>query len=317
MEKAEIENLILTQLYDWWETNRGSTVYYILNQLEGVEENLFTRIADKLEENYLIKGVGQSMPCDITSLGILDAERRGLVEPKKVNRYENIRYEILKSAASIYEIEGRYGSAECMEIIEGNEFDETEFHNNFRMLAELNLIEALSAWDFKSTEIGLEQFRIWEKKIFLNEEFNKILELQPQKRGIELQKLIAKVLEFAGWEQNESVKTDYEEVDIIINKNREFYLVECKWENKSIQPIAINHLLSKLNKRADTNGIVISMSGFTSGAVQNVGDSTNQKLILLFGKEDIEEIISNPDSFETLLNEKYKELVMRRIAIWK
>jgi hypothetical protein len=44
---------------------------------------------------------------------------------------------------------------------------------------------------------------------------------------------------------------------------------------------------------------------------------TNQKLILLFGKEDMKEIIKNPNSFDTLLNEKQKELVMRRSVIWK
>jgi hypothetical protein len=49
------------------------------------------------------------------------------------------------------------------------------------------------------------------------------------------------------------------------------------------------------------------MSGFTKGCIECVRDFTNQKLILLFGKEDIEKIIAYPSSFESILNEKYKE----------
>ncbi len=59
------------------------------------------------------------------------------------------------------------------------------------------------------------------------------------------------------------------------------------------------------------------MSGFSKGSVDCVKDSTNQKLILLFGKEDVKQIISNPNSFEELFNEKHKELVVRRKVIWK
>lgn len=317
MEKVDIENLILKELYDWWETSRGSTIYSIFNQMSDVEESVFDRVADNLEEFFLIKGVGYSAPCDITSYGILEAEKRGLIDPEKVNLYESIRYEILKAAAEIYEIEGRYGVAETTKIIEENDFDADSVHNNIRVLNEIGLINADTHWSFFSTEEGRGTFKNSEQQNSLNQEFKSISNLQPQKRGTELQKVIAKSLEFAGWQQEESIKTTYEEVDIIINKSREYYLIECKWENKPIQPIAVNHLLSKLDKRADTNGIVMSMSGFTSGAVKDAEDSLYKKLVLLFGKKDIEEIIANPDSFETLLNKKYKELVTRRKAIFK
>lgn len=172
-------------------------------------------------------------------------------------------------------------------------------------------------YSFHIEQAGLEQFEKWHTKQSLVDDYNRISELKPQARGTELQKLIAQALESSGWQQEESVKTFYEEIDVVIHKNRESYLIECKWEKKPIQPIAINHLLSKLNKRADTKGIVISMSGFTKGAVKNVEDSATQKLVLLFGEEDVKKIVSNPDSFETLLNEKHRELVSRRKAVWK
>lgn len=317
MEKVEIENLILKQLYDWWETHSGSSVFYILDQINNVEEITFTRIADKLEEDNLIKGVGQSQPCDITSYGILEAEKRGLVDTEKITRYEKIRFEILKAANQVYENEGRYGEADAAEIIEKNNFGDTEFHNNLAMLDEIYLVDGSNGWSFQSTELGREQFKQWQIQTSLNQEFENISKFTAQKRGIEFQKLMTKALEFSGWQSQESVKTSYEEIDIIINKNREYYLIECKWEKEPVEPIAINHLLSKLDKRADTNGIVMSMSGFTSGAIKDAEDSLYKKLVLLFGKDDVEEITANPESFEILLNEKYRDLVTKRKATFK
>lgn len=80
---------------------------------------------------------------------------------------------------------------------------------------------------------------------------------------------------------------------------------------------AANHLLSKLSKRANTTGIIMPMSGFAGGAVKDVEDSANQKLILLFGGEGIKKTITSPGSLEDLLNEKYEELTTRRRVVLK
>lgn len=124
-------------------------------------------------------------------------------------------------------------------------------------------------------------------------------------------------MEFTGWNQEANVMTSYEQIDVVIHRNREFYLIECKWEKDPIEAGEIDKLFGKLRRRIGTNGFLMSMSGFTSGAIENVEDSTSDKLILLFGKEDIEEIIANPNSFDSLFNEKCEELVMRRKAIYK
>ncbi|HMS43406.1 MAG TPA: restriction endonuclease [Pyrinomonadaceae bacterium] len=317
MNKIDIENVILKKFYEHWEGHSGNTVYAVFGQLDGIEETSFSRVAEELEEKNLINGVGQSISCNITCFGIQETENRGLIESEKVNRYREIRYIILEALSKVFEKEGRYGTLTIVELMEENEFEEVDLYNNIEFLNDFGLLEAISIGMYQSTQLGIEQFRLWEQGTSLNEEFANLSKLSPQKRGTELQKVIAKALGFAGWKQEESVKTSYEEVDVIIHKNREFCLIECKWEKNPIQPIAINHLLGKLNKRADTKGIVMSMSGFTSGAVQDVIDSTTQKLIILFGKKDIEEIISNPDSFEILLNEKYTELISRRTVVWK
>jgi hypothetical protein len=78
------------------------------------------------------------------------------------------------------------------------------------------------------------------------------------------------------------VRTSNEEIDIIISKEREYYLLECKWENKRIGARVIREVFGKLGNRADVRGIVISMSGFTKGAVEQVEKYANRKLTLIW-----------------------------------
>jgi uncharacterized protein (DUF2132 family) len=239
-----------------------------------------------------------------------------LLDFEKLNRYQHIRYETLNSISKVYEIEGSLGQKCFKELIKENNFNEPESWANFRFMSELGLINGLSCC-YQSTPEGLELFSVWEKEKFIKDKFNEISNLKPQPRGKELEKLTARIAEFSGWKQEENVMTSYEQIDVVIHQNLVFYLIECKWEKDKIEAGDIDKLFGKLSRRAGTNGILISMSGFSKGCVEAVKAFTNQKLILLFGKEDMKEIIKNPNSFDTLLNEKQKELVMRRSVIWK
>lgn len=139
----------------------------------------------------------------------------------------------------------------------------------------------------------------------------------PQLRGREFQSLMFREFELLLWAPEESVKTAYEEIDLIIHRRLKFYLVECKWENKPVGVEPINHLLGKIRKRSGADGIFMSMSGFTRGAVQSVEDSLSEKLMLLFGKHDIDELFEEFTGFENLIEEKTREMISRRKAIWK
>lgn len=317
MNKIEIENEILRNLYHHWENHSGNTIYAVLDKLEGVKETSFERIAEVLQDAQFIKDIGRSENCKITPLGIIEAEKRELIDSDKVQLHEKIRFQILKAAFDSYELEGNRGEFSINELIENQNLDKFAVFKNASFLKDLGFINSASGRSYSSTALGRKNFKNWEQQNFLNQELTRILELKPQKRGVELQKLIAKAVEFAGWQQEESVKTSYEEMDVIIYQKREFYLVECKWEKDPIGTPAVTHLRDKLNRRMGTNGILMSMSGFASTSCRNIEESTGQNLILLFGKEDIETLISNPGSFELLLDEKYKELVMRRKVIWK
>lgn len=317
MQKVELENLILKELYGWWERSVGGSVYGILRKSDDIDEDFFARTVEELEDKNLIRGTGYSEPCDITCFGIQEVENRNLVDSDKVKKYQDFRYQILEALSEVYKRDGKYGEVCIDDLVSPEIADRIEYHLNIDFLKGFGLLNDVTIGCYQSTPEGRKQFEIWHKGKSISEDFDRVSHLAPQQRGRDFQKLIAKAIEFAGWQQSESVKTSYEEIDVIIYQNREFYLIECKWENEKSAPSDINHLFGKLNQRADTNGIFMSMSGFTSGAVENVENLTNQKLILLFGKEDIEKVLLDPDSFDDLLNEKYNELVMKRKAIWK
>lgn len=57
------------------------------------------------------------------------------------------------------------------------------------------------------------------------------------------------------------------------------------------------------------------MSGFTKGAIDQAKNYANQRMILLFGPKDVENITLKKGQFEVLLNEKYKQLVTRQAVI--
>ncbi len=310
----------MTYFLDCLEKGLSCPTNLLFDRLENVDEDYFERIGDELVRAGLLNGLRHDHYAEITYLGVLEVEKRRLIPEEKITRNNEVRYKILEIGSAKYHSEG-YGAFISDDDIDfGDGFSRSELNFNLDFLEAFGTVKLdvnfVGDYSFHIEQAGLEQYEKWRRKQFLVDEYNRIANLKPQSRGIELQKLIAKALEFSGWEQEESVKTSYEEVDVVIHRHREFYLIECKWESKPVQPIAINHLLSKLNKRADTKGIVMSMSGFTKGAVKDVEDSTNQKLILLFGEEDVKKIISDPDSFDRLLTGKYKELAARRKAIW-
>jgi len=55
-------------------------------------------------------------------------------------------------------------------------------------------------------------------------------EITPQKRGLAFQKLFAELLRYLRWTVEESVRTPGEEIDIIISKGIEYWLLERKYQ---------------------------------------------------------------------------------------
>lgn len=86
---------------------------------------------------------------------------------------------------------------------------------------------------------------------------------------------------------------------------------------KPVEAKVVRSIFGKLENRVGINGIIVSMSGFSSGSTDQVKEYANKKIILLFGEEDIKKLISHDIHFDILLDEKYKALITRKEIIWE
>lgn len=312
MNKQEIRNHILKTLWDSWDKNKQIGLYLGIFSQEMFDEfgDTIGEVTQELESEGLYRGDYE----ELTGKGLIYAENQHLVDPERVLYHQNFRHKILSFLFQLYENKGFWEGTHIIELAEKMNADINQIDEEYRVLYELDFVKN------DHLSISREGIEYWKRHLRLESfkaEFLNLVNLEgitPQQRGRKLEKLIAEVLEFAGWNQKANVTTSYEQIDVVIYHNREFYLIECKWEKDPIEADEIDKLFGKLRRRTGTNGFLMSMSGFTRGAIENVEDSTNQKLILLFGKKDIEKIISNPDSFDSLFNEKVEELVIRRKA---
>ena len=317
MDKQEIRNHILkTEWESWHESGHfaslwGSVFPYDVSEQEA--DNIMEAVRELETEGYFCL----DFQGELTRKGIAYTEEQNLVDADKVLYHRELRRKILSFLFQLHESKGR-SEIHITQLAAELNIDMNRLDEEYRVLTSLGYAK------HPNPSISREGIEYWKEQLLLKSlksEFFDLENLQninPQQRGRELERLISEVLEFAGFHAEANVTTSYEQIDVAIHRIREFYyLIECKWEKKPIEADVVDKLFGKLSRRATTYGILMSMSGFTKGCVDCVKDFTSQKLILLFGKSDIEEIIAFPNSFDSLLNEKHKELVLRRNVVWK
>jgi hypothetical protein len=247
----------------------------------------------------------------ITARGIVSAEELGIAPEDLVKANNKARIEMLNGLAKVYEEQGRLYMVQNSELYGYTGLSEIQATANLLVLHHLYLAEPFGNGGSRLMNRGLDAVREYRKGKTIAVEFETISNMSAQPRGRAFQKLLARVIQRNGWTQEEGVRTSNEEMDIMISRGREFYLMESKWEKDSVEAGVIRELMGKLNNRIDVRGMVASMSGFTTGAVEQVQQYANQRVILLFGEQDISALVYGKASFEDLLNEKYKELVTR------
>lgn len=308
MNKSDVEILILRTLYE----------AYFLPDIDVDIKNLLapdvwndipiSNLINQMIHDGIIRGWRQG----ITPFGAYYAENKGIAPEELKKKNLDSRVLILNALAKVYEEQGNLYSAGSDEIAQQIGLDKKLVTDNLRVLMALGQVESKGNARFRITNSGLtsvERFRVWAG---ISEEFERISNMLPQPRGRALQKLLARIIGHHGWGQDEGVRTSNEEMDVIVFREREYYLLESKWEKEPIEADVIRELFGKLGNRIDVRGIVVSMSGFTGGAVKQVEDYTAQRIILLFGTGDAKAMIYGQATFEELLNEKYKELITKR-----
>lgn len=316
MDKTEIENHILRHYYMCREKGINSPINVLVKQIPGADENTFENVMEKMERNYLLRDIQTGYVAEITGRGINEAETRGLISSDKVDSNYLVRFQILDYAAEAENDVKSDGWADTYTIGIDTEPDHSGIDFNLDFLKELGLIEGDLSPHYRITDSGTRNLEKWRGQFQFQAEYKRISALSPQTRGVEFEKLISDIIKFAGWKAEHDVRTSFEQMDVVIHREREFYLIECKWEKRPVESAVVNELSGKLIKRTLTNGILFSMSGFSSGVSENVEFLAGTKAILLFGENDIKKMIANPVSFEDLLNEKFTALISQRKVIY-
>jgi predicted transcriptional regulator with HTH domain len=259
---------------------------------------------------------------ELTGRGIIHTEEQNLVDKERVLYHRNLRHKILSILFQIYKSEGYSAEiplTKLTEIInkETNGFDINKIGNEYHLLSQIGLVKKVHP------SISREGIEYWNTYLLLESFKNEFSDLEnlkgitPQKRGRALQKLLAQVIKFAGCNTDEGVRRSHEEIDVTFEYNGNLFLIECKWEKEKTEAPVVRELKGKLDNRSEIKGMLASIAGFTSGTEDQVFEYINQKIILLFGKEDILQIINNPNSFKSLVDEKYKKLIVKKEVLWK
>lgn len=127
-----------------------------------------------------------------------------------------------------------------------------------------------------------------------------------RQRGYEFEKLITTMLNEENLEPRTSYKVLGEQIDGSFIYGDKVFLLEAKWHKKEMPASQIYEFKGKVDgKLVGTIGIFISMSGFSSDAVDALmyGKDIN---ILLFDKTDFEASIDSEIGFRKVLSSKIR-----------
>jgi len=311
MNNTGIEESILSALYEAWSVSDDGVNLELVRERGGWDKKTFEKVEYQLERDGLIRG--RSVTSDeITARGIIHTEAASIISDELKKTHVEAREELLKALYKLYDEEGPLADSHYTTLANEIGLDRDFALKNLEVLEGIGYLTHPAVGCFNLSDFGLRKMEEYKEQCRIADEFERISEMQPQPRGRALQSFLAKMLQQGDWSQLDGARTSHEEMDIILFQGREYYLIECKWEKDPIEAGVIRELIGKLSNRAGVQGIAVSMSGFTSGAVTQVQEIANTRVVLLFGPEDIRSVVYRKASFEKLLDEKYRELVIRR-----
>ncbi|TDB90729.1 restriction endonuclease [Actinomadura sp. 7K534] len=101
------------------------------------------------------------------------------------------------------------------------------------------------------------------------------------------------------------------QTDLVARYGDTWYLIEAKWQNAPVDVSVLDAVRSRMDRTASRTaiGVIISVSGFTESAVEDLRRYRNRAPILLFGEEEIAQILKAPRDLLALLRSKHERLV--------
>lgn len=97
----------------------------------------------------------------------------------------------------------------------------------------------------------------------------------PQQRGLDFETFLYKIFALFELEPRLKYSLEYEQIDGAMSFDTDDYIIEAKWWKPRIQPVQLDALAKKVERKAkNTMGLYISISGFTSGALDAYRERT-------------------------------------------
>ncbi len=127
-------------------------------------------------------------------------------------------------------------------------------------------------------------------------QYNKIKELEPRKRGFEFEKLMNKICDDQDILLSDSYKTadTEQQIDGAVEINSKIFLVESKWEKQeTLSASKLFIFLGKISSKIEgTIGIFISHNELSENFISSVRNGLRQSCIVIHGEENIMDIIN-------------------------
>ncbi len=87
-----------------------------------------------------------------------------------------------------------------------------------------------------------------------------------------------------------------------------WYRAEISWDSSPNDRSEIDKLIARLRRTAGTRGLLVSMSGFTSGVLREIEHERGNFIILTLDKTELDEILSGRSSFDGVMDEKLSDV---------
>ncbi|MFE5893214.1 restriction endonuclease [Streptomyces sp. NPDC056462] len=132
------------------------------------------------------------------------------------------------------------------------------------------------------------------------------------RRGYQLEVLLEQLFRRAHFrvDRNASVAKP-RQTDLVARYGETWYVIEAKWLSGPASVDVFDAVRSRMERAASSAviGVIISVNGFTDDAVEDLRVRRDRGPILLFGEEELTQVLSTPRSLVNLLQVKREELI--------
>jgi len=310
-----LRNEILAYLYSGWpDPTELSLIKFAEDKAHDPVSVYQSEVPFMLDDGLVRNAAGTLL---ITGKGVIGAESEGLASPDEIRRKRRLR-EDLVLRLKLHQDETRgLTDFDIFTFVRDHGITEVQFWGVSRFLRDQELVHQSGNGPPQLTSSGA----IWAERLLTKRNrllsFAKLEALAPGLRGIKFQQLLGAMLEEEAWKVETSVRSNSEENDVIASRDREYYLIECRWTAEKVDSRSVRDLYGKLENRVEVRGIFVSMSGFTKDAVQQATDYFGKRLILLFGPGDVRRWLKGETEFEELLNDKYHLAILKKNFVFE